>query len=245
MHDAVHYRLFHDRRLAEIASNWFCAFPVGMVTSLYRRSHLAHHFFTNKPADPDWAILVKDEDFAFPKARGAFFKLLLGDLVGANLGSWWKTIRAWLGYPYLFRRAGGGFLSRSERIQFGVFWLAVLATVTWLRAWPWFVILWVLPNYTLTLAFMRIRAIAEHDLHRSQTELDRTRHVDGTFIERNTVAPLNINYHIVHHLWPSIPLYNLPRMHAIVMQNARFRAKALAWRSYFGRAGGLFSTLLV
>jgi len=245
MHDAVHYRMYESRKLAEVVSNWLCAFPVGLVTSLYRRGHLPHHLFTNQPNDPDWVVLSEDEHFRFPKQRGAFYRLLVGDVLALNIRRWWKIIRFWSGYSFIFKKNGGGFMSVSLRVQFGLFWALVAVGVTMLHAWLYFLILWLVPMYTLVLAFMRVRTVAEHDMSRGDTELQRTRHVDGTFIERHTVAPLNINYHIAHHLWPSIPLYNLPKMHAILMQNPEFRQRAALWRTYLGKNNGLISSMLL
>ncbi len=52
-------------------------------------------------------------------------------------------------------------------------------------------------------------------------------------IERMFVAPMNMNYHAAHHLWPSIPYYNLPIAdHEMRCSPA---APELQWRnSYFG-----------
>jgi fatty acid desaturase len=46
------------------------------------------------------------------------------------------------------------------------------------------------------------------------------------------LAPMNMNYHAAHHLWPSIPYYNLP----VADREIRYRPEAagLEWRgSYF------------
>lgn len=243
MHDATHHRLFKNARLNEIASNWLCAFPTGMVTSSYRRGHLPHHLFTNKPNDPYWVRLVADDNYSFPKPRRAFFRILLGDLCGLHLRSWWPVIRYWTGWAFVFDNREK-MLSASERIQFIAFWILTAALVTALDGWPCFLLLWLLPMFTLTLAFTRIRIIAEHDLEQNERELERTRHVDGSWLERLALAPLNINYHVAHHLFPAVPLYNLPKMHAILMQDEGFRAEASLWQRYFGKNRGLIDTLL-
>ncbi|AMP04946.1 fatty acid desaturase family protein [Collimonas pratensis] len=243
MHDATHHRLFKNAMLNEIASNWLCAFPTGMVTSSYRRGHLPHHLFTNKPNDPYWVRLVADDNYSFPKPRRAFYRILLGDLCGLHLRSWWPVIRYWTGWAFVFDNREK-MLSTSERIQFVAFWLCAAALVTVLEAWPCFLLLWLLPMFTLTLAFTRIRIIAEHDLAQNERELERTRHVDGSWLERLALAPLNINYHVAHHLFPAVPLYNLPKMHAILMKDEGFRAEASLWPRYFGRNRGLIDTML-
>jgi fatty acid desaturase len=46
------------------------------------------------------------------------------------------------------------------------------------------------------------------------------------------VAPMNMNYHTAHHLWPSIPYYNLPTADRLMREHPG--AAGLEWRgSYF------------
>src|SRR6516225_6844334 len=44
-HEASHYMLFRNRLLNELASDFFCLFPVWSTTHHYRLQHLAHHQF--------------------------------------------------------------------------------------------------------------------------------------------------------------------------------------------------------
>ncbi|WP_323118330.1 fatty acid desaturase family protein [Burkholderia alba] len=243
MHDATHFRLLESRKRNDLVSNWLCAFPTGMVTSCYRRSHLPHHLFTNKPNDPYWVTLVKDQNYAFPKPASSFLRILLGDLFGLNLRIWWPTLRTWTGWSSVLSNREK-LVTQSERWQFIAFWIGVAALMTYAGLLSYFLLLWVLPIFTLSLAFIRIRVVAEHDLDKSENELERTRHIDGNWFERLALAPLNINYHIAHHLFPSVPLYNLPKMHALLMQEDAFRTQAQRWKSYLGRDRGMVSSLL-
>lgn len=244
MHDATHYRLFSNRRLNELASNWLCAFPAGMVTSCYRRGHLPHHVFTNRPNDPYWARLVEDPAYRFPQSRQSFRRLLLRDLFCLNFAAWRPILRYWTGWGAVIDNREK-LLTGSERLQFAAFWLIVAAAAIASGAWPWLIVLWLLPLHTLCLAFMRVRIVAEHNLDDSGPELSHTRHVDASWLERLTLAPLNINYHIAHHLFPSVPLHNLPRLHALLLRDPAFRAQAMLWPRYFGKNDkGLMNSLL-
>jgi fatty acid desaturase len=53
-HEGSHHILFRNRWLNDLASDWFCMFPIFGATHLYRLQHLAHHQFVNDPdRDPD------------------------------------------------------------------------------------------------------------------------------------------------------------------------------------------------
>jgi fatty acid desaturase len=81
-HEAVHHTLFRNRYLNELASDWFCMFPLFGSTYLYRLQHLAHHQFVNDPVrDPDISQLQASGHWLdFPLSRGRFLMTLLGQL---------------------------------------------------------------------------------------------------------------------------------------------------------------------
>ena len=76
-------------------------------------------------------------------------------------------------------------------------------------------VLWILPLVTTLQALLRFRAICEHgavtDLSSPLTAA-RTNLVPGWL--RWWMFPHHVNFHVEHHLYPSIPHYNLPACHA-------------------------------
>jgi fatty acid desaturase len=90
-----------------------------------------------------------------------------------------------------------------------------------------------------------VRGIAEHFALPDETGTDATRHIDANWLERFAIAPLNINYHLAHHLFPGIPYYNLPEMTAILFANPEFAARAHRSRGYLSRNGVLRRELLL
>lgn len=90
-HEAAHYMLFRNRLLNELASEWFCMFPIFGTTHSYRVQHLGHHQFPNDPErDPDWVQMTKSgHRFRFPMSRLRFmwqcvFKQILMPLYPAR-----------------------------------------------------------------------------------------------------------------------------------------------------------------
>src|SRR5438445_11912 len=44
--------------------------------------------------------------------------------------------------------------------------------------------------------------------------------------EKFLLAPHNVHYHVDHHLYPSVPYYNLPRLHAQLLAQPEYMARA-------------------
>ena len=63
-------------------------------------------------------------------------------------------------------------------------------------------------------------------------ELGKTRTVIPNFLEAWFLAPHGLNYHIEHHLYPSVPFYRLGDLHRTLMQDEHFAARAHITRGY-------------
>lgn len=82
---------------------------------------------------------------------------------------------------------------------------------------------WVLANATTFSLFVRLRSIAEHAVTDSTDDpFHNTRTTQANLFARLTVAPHHVNYHLEHHLLPTVPHYNLPRMHAMLRERGAY-----------------------
>ncbi len=67
--------------------------------------------------------------------------------------------------------------------------------------------------------FVRIRSIAEHGVtDHSMDPLKNTRTTHASLLARLTVAPHHVNFHLKHHLLPTVPHYRLPAMHRLLVE---------------------------
>ena len=94
---------------------------------------------------------------------------------------------------------------------------------------------WFVPLFTWLMFIFRIRSIAEHFAIESRSEAySHTRSTRATVLEQIFVAPLNVNYHIEHHFYPSVPFHRLPQLHRTLMSRAEFKDSVHITSSYFG-----------
>ena len=64
----------------------------------------------------------------------------------------------------------------------------------------------------------RVRNIAEHAVVPDDDDrLRNTRTTHAGWLTRALIAPYWVNYHLEHHLLVSVPCYNLPRMHRMLL----------------------------
>ena len=216
-HDAAHYRLFEQRWLNDAVGR-ACATVQGLSMRTYRVIHRLHHNNLYGPADPDTAL-----HGGYPRGRAYLAKKLLKDLTGFTA---WKTYAYFFGAPAINTETNVALRplnDTSERLRsearrdrtmvigFHITALVVSAATGCLFE---YLILWVLPLLTVVQAILRLRAISEHGAttdFSSPLTAART-NLAGSLVEW-LIFPHSVNYHIEHHLYASVPHYNLPELH--------------------------------
>ena len=245
MHDATHFRCLTNHKANDVISDLFCALPSGILTSRYRHEHQMHHRFLNTDKDPYWVDFKADEMWSFPKKKKSTLMIFLGDLIGINGKKMMKVAHRWSPWINHFSQQKiPPPLTKIERVTIYFFVATVACFLFLTNSWWLFLILWVIPLSTLTVAMLRLRTIGEHLGLPNKHELDASRHTDGTLLERLSISPLNINYHIDHHLFPSVPYYNLPKLHQILLKNNHYVKNAHINKTYLGFKDGLLGEIL-
>jgi fatty acid desaturase len=224
IHDFAHYRFIADKALSERIGDLLLAWPLMTTVDGYRQNHLAHHRYTNTEKDPDWIIKLGTMHFTFPQKWQYAMTNLMGYLVGVSS---YRDLRS------LSARLGDKPLPRTYKLWRLGFYAAVAALLFATGAWWGFLIYWVVPFLTFFLLFLYVRSVAEHFGSMDyEHELGSSRTVLPYLAERAFFAPHNVNYHLDHHLYPSVPFYNLPKLHALLLADPEYRAKAHITRGY-------------
>jgi fatty acid desaturase len=216
MHDGAH-RCFSRSESRNMAlSQWLCAYPVFADTQAYRRYHLQHHARTQQDSDPDLVLSAP-----FPITKASYRRKFLRDITGrTGIEQRKAQLLNALGdpsWPLLQRvRHFRDELGRQLAVN-ALLWAGLaLAGLWW--AYP---LLWLVPLLTWMMVITRIRNIAEHAVvPDSDDPLRNTRTTEASLLERMFIAPYFVNYHLEHHLLFYVPCYNLPKLHAILMQGA-------------------------
>ena len=216
-HDAAHYRLYQTRWVNEFIGRLLAA-PVGLSMRTYRVLHRLHHNHLYEERDPDVPLVA-----GYPRGRKYLIKKLSADLIGLNS---WKTYAYFFGTPAIndetsnskrplddtsldLRRS-----ARKDRRTVVFFQVSVPVFMYFIGCLTEYFILWIIPMITIQQPLLRYRAICEHGSpgsFKSPLYASRTNFAPWWF--HWWLFPHNVNYHIEHHLYPSIPFYNLPECH--------------------------------
>jgi fatty acid desaturase len=240
-HDAAHYLLYENRLLNDIVGR-ACAMLQGLSMCTYRVIHRMHHNNLYGELDPDTAL-----HGGYPRGRAYLVRKLLKDLSGLTA---WKTYAYFLGgAPALNTKTKVALRplddtsqklrdeARADRNMVIGFHIAMLGIMAWSGYLLQYLVLWILPLVTVVQAILRLRAIAEHGAttdFSSPLTAART-NVAPAWLEW-LIFPHHVNYHIEHHLYASVPHYNLPALHREMVDRGVLEgAEVIAFRATLGK----------
>ncbi len=226
-HDAAHYRLFKTRWVNDLFGR-LIASPVGISMCNYRVVHRLHHNHLYGKQDPDIPL-----HGGYPRGKVYLIKKLLKDLTG---GTALKTFSYFFGAPAQNKDHINTDLAKNrplddtspalrkaaDRDRWGVLVFHILAIgIAYFSGYLLeYLILWILPLLTLLQPILRFRAICEHGAVSSlDNPMQASRTNTGPAWIRFLLFPHSVNYHIEHHLYPSIPHYNLAQCHRELMKH--------------------------
>ena len=224
-HDGLHRRLFADRATNDFVCDVFVLGPIGAITRINNRNHLAHHRHLATDLDPD------------RHKHACFNKTDLTELLAYMSGL--MSIVTSARNVFLPGRPDEesvreGYTGRDLAILIGV-QTVLVAGLTWAFGWWGWPVMWIVPVYVFTYLGDSIRSFAEHSHPEADDVADDHRLITyvSSPLERLFLAPMNMNFHAAHHLWVSIPYYNLPKADALM--RAHPLGSGLEWRkSYVG-----------
>ena len=216
MHEGVHGNLFRKRGLDRWGA-FLLGAPSLISGAAYRVTHRLHHQHNRTEQDPDeFGNYVRS-----PRLLSALFYSwgVIGMLVFL------------VHVPVHALRRGTVRERQQILLEYGLLallyaaacFLAVRAGATSLLVHGW------LYPMLVVIAIVNIRGWSEHMLTEPGNALTQTRTVQSNRVVRFFLC--NLNYHLEHHLFPSVPWYNVPRLHTLLEEELR-AAGAYTYRSY-------------
>ncbi len=236
MHDTSHKSLFRSSKLNDFIGKWLGGYPVLNDMLRYRPYHVRHHIHTGLEDDPDINLTV-----GYPAGKHSLIRKFLRDLSGmTGIKTTAALIMMHLNYleydqgnrPQKIdqsNRSWKSFFETALKNLSGPILANVLLLVILSLFNPLLYLLWV-GAYLTTFQFcVRVRSIAEHSMVEDrQDPRVNTRTTYANWIEKMLFAPLNVNYHLEHHMLMGVPCYHLPEMHRLIKEKGFYKKGTLA-----------------
>jgi fatty acid desaturase len=206
VHEASHYNWSTRPGINDLAANLLAALPVFSSVQRYRASHILHHRYFGSTYDPD---RIRYEELEIDDLdRSSLKAFASGTIVRlpAYFLSWWRTIGL---NPALF------LVSIFWQLAIFVAPASVILDIgRGLLVW---VIWWLIP-LILVLPPLRFVAEAGEHVYNGPSNLFQATITNCGPIHRWLFHPHGDGYHLIHHLCPKIPHYNLKASHWFLMR---------------------------
>ena len=189
LHEASHYNLFRSRHLHH-RLQFLYAWPFMQTMNDYQAEHLAHHKYLMTERDQ---TSVDYKMYGLAKRQPNLFFI------------WF--IKPFTFYPtWHYLRHGNAALDRANWLPLGLFWIAVGGLFVALGQAQYFLLYWIVPLLWVYPILNYWSEIEEHYNTSDGSRSNLSRVIN--FLTHNE------GYHTVHHRYPTIPFYNLPKAHA-------------------------------
>jgi len=226
-HEGAHHLIVRSHFWNDVLANYLTTYPLTFTVQGYRTTHLQHHWYLETPEDPSKVSVDRHpEEWTFPMRRKNFIWMFLRDLLLLSQRAAISLMK------YLWDIPGG---RAPHVLRIAAMHGVAIALFAWRGHLAAYLLLWIVPLYTVTVACYRLRSVAEHSGIGPQSErysrdvidnLRTTRTTTGSGLSQYLLIPYNVSYHIEHHLFPSIPTFRLRDLHAKLETNEVYAANA-------------------
>lgn len=222
-HDAVHYRLHKNKKINDIIGDFFCLNPLFITIEGYRREHLSHHKFVGTIYDIDWLRIKDYSQYNFPQSKLKF----IGNITKHLLGLF--TVRDF----YNLLITCKFILNVSKKSYFTMFsyYIILFSLLFYFEGAFAYLMYWFVPSISMLIACLYFRLIAEHS-HIEKGGLLNTRNIIPYWWENLLISPNGVNYHLDHHLCPSVPFYNLRILHTKLNESENYIKSSVNLKGY-------------
>ncbi len=206
LHESMHGIAHRNRQINAVLGR-IAAFPLMVSYPLFKAAHQLHHSYTNDPArDPD-LIVARD-----PGALRPLWLLLTP-------------------INYRVMVYGGGMLRRpASRVEAIVTELALVGAIMAGAISGHFTALlqiWLIPACLAVLLLTLTFDLIPHHPHTTRERYYDTRIYPGRILNG---LLLGQNYHLIHHLWTTIPWFHYRRVFQEVEADLRERGAPIGWQ---------------
>ncbi|CAM3219855.1 fatty acid desaturase family protein [Xenorhabdus nematophila] len=250
LHYSSHHVLAKNKFINYIGGTFLSGHLVFHLLNTYKDPHVRYHHahLGNPEKDPDLKFHIDSGLYDFNQNDKEFFiqnilltisgyrtlkfiHYVIKDAIKSRKNK--NKVESQIENKIEKKKAG----DNNESIAFLIYWIVILSVIIYFGFFMYFILLWIVPLFTVTVAIGWIIGIAEHyPLPASEKEaLLLTRNTKGVWWERFLFGRHYDNYHLVHHLYPGIPHWNIQKAHIYLLNDPNYQKWDDLWGGIFIR----------
>lgn len=217
LHEASHRTLAKNKYLNFALGTFFSGYLILQNMGSYRESHVRFHHghFGDPNLDPDYQFALQQN--LYDKTQTPIQFIIQNIVLPCFL----------VKVPnYLYSLFQSRLLDKSNRKELvgTIAYLGILTAIFTSLGWGQYIILfWVVPYLTTFQIIGWFIELGEHyPLMNNKINLYMTRNRHGHWLEKLFAGMHNESYHLVHHLNPKIPFWNVAKAHKIYLQDENY-----------------------
>ena len=218
-HDAAHGRVAINKTINLVAGTVFSGFWVFQSINQYKSSHVKNHHgdLGNKIIDPDYQYYIGEGLYNSElTAKDFLFRHVVAVLMLFKAPSY---------LAYLIKnRVSSAKLYPFEFAVMLLGWAGVFTLAYHYNSLQLIILYWLVPFLTTHTIIGYFIELAEHYplLGASNQVIELSRNRFSHWLEALFFSMHNENYHLVHHLRPTIPFWNMVKAHKVMMHDEKY-----------------------
>ena len=218
LHESAHYCLARSPKLNHFLGTYLSGYLILQEFNIYTDSHIKKHhaFLGNQQHDPD-LIYHHEQGLYTQQSKQNFFKrFILKPLLLLNSFSYLKYL--------ITHRMNASKQYPKQFVAMCGLWVVIFAICGYYKVITQLILLWFIPLVTTAAVFGWFNELAEHYpmSSESRTDLYMSRNRFSHWLEHFLCNTHNEHYHLIHHLYATIPFWNLPKAHQILLEDAEY-----------------------
>lgn len=230
LHEATHLCLAKNKALNKTLGTLFSGYLIFQSWESYRKTHVLnhHHFLGNQERDPDYKYYIESGVYENQPRKQFLRKHLWKPIFLCN------TIKN-IKYLITNRLLSG---LKQRELMLILLSLAIYSLLGYsVAGWKFLLLYWLVPYLTSFQSLSWFIELAEHYplLGNAKRDIFSSRNRFGGKIENFLTGAHGEQYHLIHHLFPKIPYWNMPKAHRILWRDR-------VYRTVNEKFGGIFTS---
>lgn len=218
LHDSAHGVLVKNKSLSWVLGTFCSGYLIFQQMTPYKKSHCSkHHSYLGNPElDPDFKFYLEEGLYDAKSPRDFLVKHIIKPLLLFK-------VPQYMFYLVKHRLFGLG-CNLYETIIMLAYLFTIVSASVWFGFWDQLILFWLVPYITVFQVLGYFIEVSEHYplVGKNTVDLYMTRNRFSPWYEAFFTSMHGENFHLVHHLMPSVPFWNLAQAHKILLADPNY-----------------------